>query len=184
MAKDLGHSRSTDGVDRCGQSPVRIRMAVATDLPVLAALWMEFLDFNARFDARFTRAPEGHEAWVADTASALEDPSSLVLVAESGGEVVGFLTAALREHPPMVLNRAHGFVRELGVTGRARRLGVGSALYREAESWLRERGVPVVELHVAARNPVSMAFWRAMGFEPYVERMAKDMSPAREGGRP
>jgi GNAT superfamily N-acetyltransferase len=50
-----------------------------------------------------------------------------------------------------------------------RRRGVATQLVRVALGWIRARGVERVEVRVAAGNAEGQAFWRALGFGPYMQ---------------
>lgn len=151
-----------------------VRRAVPEDLPALVALFKEFIDFNARYQAYFSRAPDTHERWAETTAGALADQDCIILVAEDARGIVGFCSAGIQENPPVYTLRRHGFIREIAVAGNCRREGIGRRLFLEAERWLTARGICRIELHVAEGNPVSLSFWEALGFRTFVKRMARD----------
>jgi GNAT superfamily N-acetyltransferase len=99
--------------------------------------------------------------------------STLVLVAEVGGEVVGALVArvlaaedgAEREIVPE-LGETRLRIDYLATDRRYQRRGVGSRLVDEAEAWARERGATVSETWTYARSHLSMPFWtERMGYE-------------------
>lgn len=92
-----------------------------------------------------------------DLHRALNGPSSTVLAALDGAALLG--TA-------MVGHDGHrGWVYYLGVAAAARRGGVGTALMRAAETWLRERDVPALNLLVRAGNDAALGFYRSLGYE-------------------
>jgi GNAT superfamily N-acetyltransferase len=85
-------------------------------------------------------------------------------VAESDGTIVGF--AAARVADP---SRRIGEVHIVGVSPSAQRTGVGAALVRHAERWLRERGMAIVFIgtggdpgHAPARS-----LYAALGYRPF-----------------
>ena len=41
--------------------------------------------------------------------------------------------------------------------------------------WLRERGVPRVEVRVAVRNAAGQAFWRALGYDDLVDVLQRSL---------
>jgi ribosomal protein S18 acetylase RimI-like enzyme len=153
---------------------MNIRRAVVADLPRLAELWKEFIDFNADFDPAFNRSPAGHVHWAAMAEGRLEDPAWVIFVAVEEGDAVGYCMAGLGENPPMMALRSCGFIQELAVSSDCRRRGIGSGLHEAAAAWLKDMGAARVELHVASANPISTAFWRKLGYKEYVVRMAKE----------
>jgi GNAT superfamily N-acetyltransferase len=89
-------------------------------------------------------------------------PAERVLVAEEGGEVVGFASAA-------VVPFFHDGSRRLRLTAIAvapasRGRGIARALVAELERWGRERGCDVIEATSAEHRSDAHAAYRALGF--------------------
>jgi ribosomal protein S18 acetylase RimI-like enzyme len=89
------------------------------------------------------------------------DPQA-VLVAEAHGEVVGSLIAAW--------NGWRGSFYRLAVAPEQRRCGLATALVREGENRLRERGAVRLDAIVAAEEAHAMSFWKAAGYERQSDR--------------
>lgn len=51
-----------------------------------------------------------------------------------------------------------------------RRSGIGAKLVHEMLRLFRERGIRRVEVTAADSNEAATAFWRKMGFVPYVQK--------------
>jgi ribosomal protein S18 acetylase RimI-like enzyme len=156
-----------------GAAPPAVRRAEADDLPALARLWLEFMDYHAALDAHFERSPGAADRWSEYVAGKLSDPDYAVLIAQVEELPVGYVIAAIREYPPISTVQRFGFVQDLAVTGASRRQGVGRALYDAAEQWILGRGVRQIELKVDVRNGVSRRFWFASGFAPHAETLIK-----------
>jgi ribosomal protein S18 acetylase RimI-like enzyme len=150
-----------------------VRKAVPADLDAIVALWREFMDFHAQRDTHLARSADGHERFKEFVGERLASDDSCVLVAEQDGEVVGYCLTMLAKAPPVLEDRDYGTVCDLAVTERCRGGGVGARLYRAAEAWLAQRGIRRIEVRVLVANEVSTAFWRKMGFEPYVATVCK-----------
>lgn len=58
-----------------------------------------------------------------------------------------------------------GWVYYLAVQPDLRRSGVGRALMQSSEEWLRERGMPKVNLMVRTTNSAAIAFYARLGYE-------------------
>jgi ribosomal protein S18 acetylase RimI-like enzyme len=104
----------------------------------------------------------GNEAWC-------------VFVAESEGKVVGQMIGTLRDEYPVFEPRRYGYVTDVAVDQAARRSGVGRALFEALKDWFRIRGISHLRLTVAHNNPVSQAFWRALGCTDYMDQMWYDL---------
>jgi len=123
---------------------VEIDHAQDADTAALAALWEE---------AGLTRP------WndpFADIALARRGPHSTILVAKGEGAVVGSVMVGHDGH--------RGWIYYLAVAAGQRRRGLGRALTRAAQDWLRARAVPKLMLLVRPENTAVRAFYSAEGF--------------------
>lgn len=107
----------------------------------------------------WARARSGH----ASTADGLEDVERLIddspaalLVAEREGEIVGALIAGW--------DGWRGNMYRLAVRAEHRREGIGLALVRAGEDYLRERGARRVTALVAFDDADAGAFWDTAGY--------------------
>ena len=92
----------------------------------------------------------------ADLDRALRSPAASVLAGTQDGRLIA--TA-------MVGHDGHrGWVYYLAVRLDARRAGVGREMMRACEAWLRERGVPKLNLMVRGDNQATADFYRAIGY--------------------
>ncbi len=146
---------------------VTIRTATPADRAAIGRLWQELMEFHYQLDPeRFELtedALEIHLRWLDEW---LADPDRIVLVADTGGEIVGYIMGNPDEGPPVYKRRWHGAIHDTCVATIWRRRGVGRKLVAALLDWFRERGMPEVRVSAWATNRVSNAFWRAMGFEP------------------
>lgn len=92
-----------------------------------------------------------------DIAFALAGPTSAILIARGDAGLAGSVMVGHDGH--------RGWVYYLAVAPDARRAGLGRALMAAAETWLRERGVPKIQLMVRTGNEQAHAFYRALGFD-------------------
>jgi [ribosomal protein S18]-alanine N-acetyltransferase len=84
-------------------------------------------------------------------------PGADCLVAELGGEPVGFVLTA-RE-------RTEGHIITIDVIASHRRLHVGSALLKAVEKRLAEKGCTVIQLETATNNGAAISFWQRHGYQ-------------------
>ena len=92
-----------------------------------------------------------------------ESGSQALAVAESGGDVVGFLHVFGRpalEKPPEAV------VQAMAVDRATRRHGIGRALLAFAERWARERGFRSVTLGSEVGRADAHAFYTRLGYAP------------------
>jgi len=91
--------------------------------------------------------------------AALTDPDSLVLVAERGGTILGYLLATT--HPTFHANAPVAWIEEVMVAPEHRATGIGRHLMTAAETWARTRHAAYVAL--ATRRAAS--FYRALAYD-------------------
>jgi ribosomal protein S18 acetylase RimI-like enzyme len=93
---------------------------------------------------------------VDDVEALVTDSPAALLVAERDGEVVGALIAAW--------DGWRGNMYRLAVSERCRRQGIGRALTRAGENYLRECGARRVTALVACDDEGAGGFWDAAGY--------------------
>jgi ribosomal protein S18 acetylase RimI-like enzyme len=115
------------------------------DIASATALWA---------DAGLTR-PWNDAA--ADFRRALDGSTSAVLGIRQDDALIGTV---------MVGNDGHrGWVYYLSVAPTHQRVGIGSALMRAAEEWLRQRGAVKVQLMVRSENESALDFYDRLDYE-------------------
>jgi len=154
---------------------VKIRRAKADDVEAILDLWHEMMSFHARLDRRFCPTPDGREHFRCILLEWMQQTQYCVLVAESGNRLVGYTIGRLAENPPVLSPPLLGHVSDICVSPPWRRQGVARRLFLALRKWMLKQGATVVQLHVAARNPDAQAFWRQMGFSPFMTRMWLDL---------
>lgn len=105
----------------------------------------------------------------ASVRSTLRDEQMMTLVADAGGEIVGFVAATVRDP-----RRKIGEIEMLAVAPQAQRCGVGSALTEAATDWLRSQGMAVSMIetggnpgHSPARRTYEKANYRLVPVARY-----------------
>lgn len=100
------------------------------------------------------------------------------LVAEAGGQTVGWLHAVLAEFveaEPTVV------IAGLVVSGSHRRHGIGRVLMERAEGWAREQGCSIVRLWSSSTRTETHRFYEALGYTNIKTQysFARSLDPAR-----
>ena len=156
----------------------RVRPGTKHDMPAMLRLWREMMDFHATVEPRFRPAssPAGEQAWERFLNESIWGSKDWgVFVAELDGQLVGHIMGMLRERVAVFEPERFGYVTDIVVDPTVRRGGIGQALFEALKTWLREQGGSHVELQVAHNNPVSQAFWRAMGCTDYMDTLWCDL---------
>lgn len=145
-----------------------IRAANVRDAVGLAHAWKEFGRYYAEIDATEFRVPddEGLPEWFESRLRSDEGEDASWLVADHGGEVIGFIQAEIwrpaedadrqlmREVAEPILK-----VNSLMVLEDERGAGVGTTLMRAAEAWGEERGATCAIVIASLSSPAVVGFY-------------------------
>ncbi len=148
---------------------IDIREADERDISAMVELWKEFIDFHAESEPFFTRTDTGPETIRQLLIERIFCKKSCVLVAEQNDKIVAYLQVEISSYPEVYRTHKYGCVSSLAVTGQFRRSGIGEQLFNEARRWFVNQGVHRIEVPVAVSNEMARAFWKKVGFRPYVE---------------
>jgi len=99
-----------------------------------------------------------------DVKALLSDRNSHILIAESEGVAVGYITGRTTDEPHRVLAR-RGVVEDWYVDRKHRGQGIGAALLRKIEERFRSVGCEVIESGTWSSNEQARRAHDAMGFQ-------------------
>jgi ribosomal protein S18 acetylase RimI-like enzyme len=155
-----------------------IRRAEVADLPALGRLGALLIRTHYDFDRqRFlnpgTHPEEGYAWFLGEQLK--EEGNVVVLVAEQLGEVIGYVYAALEPVSWKELRDACGFIHDIAVDARGRRIGVATALMEAAIAWLKEHGAPRVILGTAEQNVAAQRLFTRLGFRRTMVEMTREL---------
>lgn len=146
-----------------------IRAAVAADSDGIARIFLESAEHHASLDSELYFVPD-FETIAARYREGRQHPAeeradSITLVAELGGEIVGFIDARL--YPPtdaMHRQMIYCLVSEIAVSRERQSHGIGRQLLQAAEDWGRRQGAEFAVLEYHAANASAGAFYRRMHY--------------------
>ena len=159
-----------------------VRPASMTDAAGLFSAWQRLRAHNAEVDRRVIPAPVSEADFESDLEQLLQRPQSATFVAESRGTLSGFISGRVEHNQPDRLPETHVAVGYLWVEERFRRLGMARSLFSAIAEWARlQEGVGHFEMAVLAADTSAAAFWRSIGFVPFIERLWAPLSaPERD----
>ncbi|HVM95733.1 MAG TPA: GNAT family N-acetyltransferase [Candidatus Acidoferrales bacterium] len=163
---------------------VTIREATTADQAVLgkmgAALMRVHYDFDRqRFLAPGPNTEAGYGHFLASQA---QSSDVVVFVAESDGDIVGYVYAGVEPLSWKELRDRAGFVHDVYVAPQARRQGIAVRLVEAAAEWLTATGVPRVMLWTAEPNGAAQRLFARLGFRRTMIEMTREVTPSAKTG--
>jgi ribosomal protein S18 acetylase RimI-like enzyme len=158
-------------------SAVKVRPARADDLDALGRLGTLLVDEHYHFDPKRFLAPSEAtpESYGGFLGSQLERPNVVLLVAERGAAVLGYVFGALEGTDYMVLRGPAGAIYDLVVDPGHRREGIGRLLLEAALSALSELGAPRAVLFTADKNSAAQRLFEESGFRRTMVEMTREL---------
>ena len=145
---------------------VYIRVATRADLLSLGRLGAILVRTHHEYDRkRFIKATSHTESGYASfLATQLDEPEIVLLIAERGGEVLGYAYAGVEGMDWMSLRGPAGVVHDLVVDPANRRQGIGGKLLEATLKALKAKGSKQVVLSTAEGNEPAQRLFAAAGF--------------------
>jgi ribosomal protein S18 acetylase RimI-like enzyme len=137
-----------------------------------AALTRSHQAFDARRFLLVEGLEAGYERWLD---SIVDDPKTALLVAESGGELIGYCVGRIEPRDWATLLDRHGALHEVWVASGWRGRGVGQALVRAVCQELGRLGAPRVVLWCAWQNVAAQKLFEKVGFHRTMLEMTSEL---------
>jgi GNAT superfamily N-acetyltransferase len=107
----------------------------------------------------------------------VEDPRTILLVAEDEGKIVGFLTAVVETDEPIYRCDEYALIRELWVEPAYRRRGAARALLELAASTYAAMGIKQLRVRTAVANESGRAALQSAGFRSETIDLLRELKP-------
>ena len=154
---------------------LEIRRATPSDREVLGRYGGALMrQHHAADERRFIQVEHPEAGYGRYLVSILDDPDSLVLVAEDDGRVIGYVYVALEGTSWKDLRGPCGYVHDLYVDHRARGRGAGRALMSAGIEWMRSQGRTQVVLLTEMQNEHAKRLFSSLGFRSTMIEMTLD----------
>jgi len=154
------------------------RKAKAGDRIPLDELFREELEYHRSLMPTVFKVPETvvSEEWLA---SILDNEDRFLVVSELEGRIVAVILYGVGKSPEdgIFRERHFGYIEELVITERLRRMGLGLKLLDHALSELGSLGLKDVEIHVWESNTMGLDFYGKHGFVTIRRRMRRTLDP-------
>jgi ribosomal protein S18 acetylase RimI-like enzyme len=160
---------------------LRIRPATRADLPAIGRLAALLVRLHHDLDPdRFIPAsPETANRYAAFIGTQLNKADSIVLVAEQGGELLGYTFSGIEGYDYMSLRGPAGVLHDIVVDPAQRGHGVGRMLLDATLVQLEARGAPRTVLFTAEGNAAAQRLFARAGFRRTMLEMTRQL---RGGG--
>jgi ribosomal protein S18 acetylase RimI-like enzyme len=155
---------------------INVRPAEPADLPAIGRLGALLVRLHHDFDpARFLAAtPRTEHGYASFLGTQLEEPNVVVLVADRGGDVLGYTYAGVEGHDYMALRGPAGVLYDIVVDPAHRGHGIGRMLLDATLAALTARGAPRVVLSTAERNEPAQRLFARAGFRRTMIEMTRE----------
>jgi ribosomal protein S18 acetylase RimI-like enzyme len=154
-----------------------VRPATLEDSTALGELGALLVRAHHEFDPqRFMRpAPGIEKGYGRFLASQIGHDDAIVMVAERGREVGGYIYATLEDRSWRELRDSCGYIEDIVVRESDRRSGVATMLMTAAIEWMRSRGAPRVLLLTATPNAGAQKLFTRLGFRQTMIEMTREL---------
>ncbi|MEM1946926.1 MAG: GNAT family N-acetyltransferase [Candidatus Caldarchaeum sp.] len=153
-------------------SEVVFRKAEKRDIPSLVDLNIRLKRLNEEFDPLLRVRSDIADKSKQYFETAMSSPNSLVVVAEDGGRVVGFIKADIRERT-FYEPRMEGNIVEFYLLPEYRRKGVGANLLEYAVKLLKEKA-EIITAEFPSLNEIAVEFYTRQGYRGIVSIYARE----------
>jgi ribosomal protein S18 acetylase RimI-like enzyme len=114
----------------------------------------------------------------------IADENVVLLVAEVGEKLVGFVHAILRDNPafPIFVPRRYAIVDGIVVKSGFQNHGIGRILMVKMQEWATAKGATSIELHVYEFNETAISFYERLGYQTFSRKMSKEIKKDKTAG--
>ncbi|OLS32757.1 MAG: putative N-acetyltransferase [Candidatus Heimdallarchaeota archaeon AB_125] len=155
---------------------IQLTKAEKEDIKEIVKIWVETIDWHAKFDEDFTLDKDGKTNFSFMVSKALYEPTQVVFVAKSGNKVIGFLYGFTKKHSGFFKKRVIAHISDIAVDDDFRRLGIGSKLMEKFEKdFARENQADELTLYVHLLNESGVKFYEKLGYSVKLLSMRKKL---------
>lgn len=155
-----------------------IRQATQKDLTAVGKLGALLVRTHYDFDPKrfLPESPQTALLYGAFLGTQLTEPNIIVLVAERGGDVIGYTYSGVEGNDYMALRGPAGVLYDIVVDPDHRRNGVGQMLLDATLKALKAKGAPRVVLSTADRNAAAQRLFERAGFRRTMIEMTRELN--------
>jgi diamine N-acetyltransferase len=163
---------------------ISVRKATADDYNSLCELFDEIDALHRDHLPQIFQKPNGAAREKDYCLGLIADDNVALLVAETGGNLVGFVHAVVRDTPaiPVFIPRRHAIVDGIVVKSGYQNHGIGRMLMDKTQEWAIAKGATSIALHVYEFNEAAISFYERLGYQTLSRRMSKELIRDKAAG--
>jgi diamine N-acetyltransferase len=163
---------------------ISVRKATADDYNSLCKLFDEIDALHRDHLPHMFQKPGGAAREQDYYSGLIADGNIALLVAEAGGNLVGFVHAIVRETPafPVFVPRRYAIVDGIVVKSGFQNHGIGRMLMDKMQAWATANGATSIELNVYEFNETAISFYERLGYQTFSRKMSKEIKNAKTAG--
>jgi ribosomal protein S18 acetylase RimI-like enzyme len=142
---------------------MNVRAAEESDFEGIAQLAFEFEDYLDELESTPKSERISRETIKNVLLQGFSDPKHVIMVAEDGGELVGF--SDFWVYPEFIHGGPSAYLNNLFISEKKRRRGVGSDLFSNTIKKAEEMGAVAMHISVLPENIIAQNFYKKNGVE-------------------
>lgn len=155
---------------------ITIRKATIDDLAIIQGLNEELCikehnEFDPNINPKYSFSNAGKEYFT----FRITRDDSLVLVAESGTDIVGYIAGGFIQKEDYLLSESMAEAENMFVKESHRGQGIGGRLLNEFEKWCKERKVQRIRFVASAANSGAIKLYKSLGAKEVSVTLEKDL---------
>ncbi len=163
---------------------ISFRKATADDYDSLCELFNEMDALHRDNLPHIFEKPDGAARENDYYLGLIADENVALLVAEAGGNLVGFVHAIVRDAPvmPVFVPRRYAIVDGIVVKSGFQNHGIGRILMDKMQEWTIAKGATSIELNVYEFNETAISFYERLGYRTLSRKMSKELKKDKAAG--
>jgi len=142
-----------------------IRLGTSADIKRVLPLMKKHRALHAEWDgAQYAIRPDADRVFQRWLGPATEDPRAILVLAEEGERIIGYLAAMVETDLPIFVHDEYAIIKGMWVEPDARRRGIAKALVTRACEEYAAMGLPQVRIRTASENESGRRMLQSCGF--------------------
>lgn len=147
---------------------MEIRKATLKDIKQMIDCALSLLKYHYDFDPYFAPVKNVKDVYQKFFKRCIYSNKRHLLVAEENKKIIGYALGELGSRPPVFKIRKIGFINDVFVERKFRKLGIAKQFLLELYKWFKSKKLEYIELTVHVKNEIGKKAWTKYGFEDYM----------------